>query len=75
MKRAWQTTWGGISSIVAAETRGKAAAATMRTVREMYGSKASWKSLRVVRAPEFDQWAEVDATGHCWDRRLLPRNT
>lgn len=44
-------------------------------VREVYGEKASWKGLRVVRAPEFDQWAEVDATGHAWDEKMLPRNT
>lgn len=73
MKKAWRTNWGGMESIVSAETRGQAAARTMRAVEEVYGQKQSWKGLRVRRAPEYDAWAELDATGNCWDEACLPR--
>lgn len=73
MKRAYRVTWGGIVSIVAAETRGKAGARVMQSVREVYDPRqATWNSLRVVRAPEHGAWAEVDVTLWPWHEESLP---
>lgn len=74
MKRAFRTSWGGVESIVAAETRGQAAAKTMAAAKEAgYRVGNSWKGLRVVRAPEHDAWAELDCTGVCWAEENLPK--
>lgn len=74
MKRAWRTRWGGIESIVAAETRGKAAAVTVRAALEVYSKRqVKFAEVHVRRAPEHDAWAAVDATGCCWGEQYLPR--
>jgi len=74
MKQAWRTTAMGIISIVAAETRGKAIAITMRSARSV-GYLVKFHDVKAVRAPEYNAWAEVDASGACWDEKLLQRHT
>ena len=71
---AFRTTFLGITSIVAAETRGKAIASTLKSADSAgYDVRGGWQKVRAVRAPEHDAWAEVDATGVPWDERLLPK--
>lgn len=65
MKRAYRTTWQGTVSIVAAESVAQAMSRTQASANEAgYGPR--WVDIRVVRAPEYDGWAAVDATGYCW---------
>ncbi len=71
MKRAYRTNCGGIVSVVAAESRGRAVAATVRAAGEA-GYRVRFLVVRAVRAPEYDAWAALDATGACWDEKLLP---
>lgn len=72
MKRAYRTTWNGVTSIVAAESVSQARARTTASANEAgYGAK--WIEIRVVRAPEHDAWAETTKTGHAWDERFLPK--
>jgi hypothetical protein len=71
-KVAWRTTWGGITSVVAAGTAGKAKAVTVRAAREVYPRKqVKFETVRAVRAPEYDGWAELDSTGRCWEEIIL----
>ena len=66
MKRAYRTTWGGVVSIVAAET---VAQARQRTKVSAFGAgyKPKWTEIRVMRASEYDEWAEGDSSGvACW---------
>lgn len=65
MKRAYRTTWNGVTSIVAAESRARARYATYQSAVSA-GYCLSLIDIRVVRAAEYDGWAAVDATGHCW---------
>lgn len=65
MKRAYRTTWQGIVSIVAAESVAQARSRMQAGANEVDWYPA-WVDIRVQRAPEFDGWAAVDATGHCW---------
>ena len=65
MKRAYRTTWRGIVSIVAAESVAQARSRTQATANE-FGYEPQLIDIRVQRAPEYDGWAAVDATGHCW---------
>ncbi len=72
MKRAYRTTFGGITSIVAAESRGKAIAATANAATDA-GYRVSFPEVKATRAPEHDAWAALDTTWACWDETLLPR--
>lgn len=57
MKRAYRTTWNGIVSIVAAESRtGARYARYWNAVNAGYC--LSLIDIRVRRAPEYDGWAE-----------------
>lgn len=71
MKTAWRTKAAGVESIVAAETRGKAIAMTLRSAREV-GYKVEFHEVRATRAPEHNPWAAVDSTGICWGEEFLP---
>lgn len=74
MRRAWRTTWGGIESIVSAETAGQARAKTFRAVLEVYDRKqVKFSDIRVIRAKQHDEWAAVDSTNVAWDERYLPK--
>lgn len=65
MKRAYRTTWNGFTSIVAAESVAQARSRTQATAEEAgYGPR--WVDIRVVRATEYDGWAAVDESKHCW---------
>lgn len=35
--------------------------------------RTTWIDIRVVRAPEYDGWAAVDKTGHCWAEENVPK--
>ena len=70
MKRAYRTTWQGIVSIVAAESVAQARSRTQASANEA-GYWPQWIDIRVRRAPEYDGWAAVDATGHCWAEEQL----
>jgi hypothetical protein len=74
MKRAWRTTWGGVTSIVAAETPAQAKAITHRSATDA-GYGPVWNDIWAWRAPEHDGWAEVDATGVCWAEENLPKES
>jgi hypothetical protein len=56
MKQAWRTTAAGVTSIVAAETRGKAIAITMRAAREV-GYMVAFHEVKASRVPEYNEWA------------------
>jgi hypothetical protein len=70
MKLAWRTTACGIESIVAAETRNQARS---RTARSAFDANFQVKFTEVTarRAPEYDGWAEMDASNACWDETLI----
>ena len=72
MKLAYRTSLIGITSIVAAETRAKAKAITLRCCIDA-GYRAKFVGVRAVRAPEHDGWAAIDETRHCWEEKLLPQ--
>lgn len=72
MKRAYRTTWNGITSIVAADSVSQARAMTERQARSA-GYQPGWIAIRVVRATEHDAWAAVDSSGRCWDESNLPK--
>jgi hypothetical protein len=72
MKRAWRTSVIGITSIVAAHSRGKAIAITADQAREA-GFEVAFTDVVAARAAEHDAWAEVDETNKCWDEKLLPK--
>ena len=75
MKKAWRVTFNGSVGIIASDTRSKARAAVMRLALEVYDKRdVSWVKIKVIRAPEFDGWAEQDGTGNCWDETLLPKD-
>lgn len=62
--------------IVAAETRSQAVRRVMLSVWECYrGGKngVKWTDARAVRAPQYDSWAEVDESKHCWDELAVAR--
>jgi len=71
MKKAWRVNLCGVDSIVAAETRGQAVQRTISSAREV-GYKPKWTDARCVREPKHDGWAEVDASGGCWNESNLP---
>lgn len=74
MKRAYRTTLIGITSIVSAESRGKAIARTLLSAADAgYNVRGKWKEVRAVRAPEHDEWAALDATGVLWAEANLPK--
>ncbi len=70
MKRAWRTTWNGIVSIIAAETRGQAVSRTLNSACEA-GWPAKFTAVKAVRAPEFDGWAEQDQSKTPWSEEHL----
>jgi hypothetical protein len=72
MKRAWKTTACGVTSIVAATTRGKAMAVTYRSARDV-GYRLKFSDVSAVRCPKHDGWAEVDETARCWGEEDLPK--
>lgn len=73
MKRAYRTTWNGITSIVAAESASQARRiAKASGSRSWHGPVLLWVDIETVRAPEHDDWAAVDSTGRCWDESYLP---
>lgn len=75
MKRAYRTTCWGIVSIVAAESRGKAIARTLRAIGDAgYNTAGLWGRIRAVRASEFDEWAEVDRSGDLYHEADLPKS-
>lgn len=65
MKLAYRTTWRDIVFIVAADSVAQARSQMQADANEVDWYPA-WVDIRVRRAPEFDGWAAVDATGHCW---------
>lgn len=71
MKRAWRTTLHGLTSLVVAETRGRAIAITLRSARKA-GFSSKWQQVRATRAPEYDAWAEVESAGIAWNPICLP---
>lgn len=71
LKRAYRTTVAGVTSVVAAETRGRAIARTLYAAIDA-GYRVSFPEVKATRAPEHDGWAEQDATGACWNEELLP---
>lgn len=74
MKRAYRTTWNGITSIVAAESRSQAQSRTMLSAANA-GYHPYWNDIRIARAPEYDAWAAVDETMCCWDENNLPKSS
>ena len=70
MKVAWRTTALGITAIVSAETRGKARSITHWSAT-LLDHRLKWLSVRVVRAPYLDEWAEQDSSNHPWDEADL----
>ena len=73
MKRAYRTTWNGIVSIVAAESVSQARSRTQCSANDAGYGPVDWCEIAVVRAPEHDGWAAVDATGCCWGESYLPK--
>ena len=72
MKRAYRTTWNGITSIVAAESVSQAKYRTqISACNAGFGPK--WTAIRATRAPEHDAWAAVDSSECCWDEANLPK--
>jgi len=72
VKKAFRTTWGGVTSVVAAESAAKARAVTVRAALEVYTRKqVRFVDVKVRRAAEYDEWAAADTTGHCWDEKIL----
>jgi hypothetical protein len=72
-KRAFRTQTKGLptcDSIVATESHGRARYITFATAREC-GYKVTFADIRVTRSPEFDQWAERQATGSCWTEEYV----
>lgn len=67
MKKAYCTTWNGITSIVAAESVSQARSRTQASANEA-GYGPEWCDIRVVRAPEWDEWAAVDERNVKYDR-------
>lgn len=59
MKKAHRCAWGGVVSIVAAETVAQARSTVVRAATDA-GYKPKWIDVRVVRAPEYDVWAEAE---------------
>lgn len=55
-RRAFRTHWRDITSIVSAESPGKAKLAVMRAAREV-GWESKWTEIVVRRAAELDGWA------------------
>ncbi len=74
MKKAYLVTYHRTEAVVAAETRGKALFAAVGCLREL-GYQSPLPDTKIRRAPDFDQWAEIDETGAFWDPNVLPRNT
>lgn len=74
--KAYRTTLIGLVSIVAARTPAQAKHRTLRSAHEAGYYSCRYTDVRCVRAPEFDQWAELDGSGACWDAsRLSPTPT
>lgn len=69
--RAWMTELIGVHSIVLAQTRGKARAATLAAAREAGFEVGFLDPIRVVRAKEFDRANVIP--GQCWDPEVLKR--
>ena len=69
-KRAWRASYGGLTAIYPAESRGKAGGMFIRGAGEVYG-KLPFKGLRIRRAQEFDAWAATDVQGRGWDEAIL----
>ena len=72
MKLAYRTTWSGFVAIIATESAAKAKR-KMQLQAEEANMDAKWIDIRVVRAPEYDGWAAVDKTGHCWAEENVPK--
>lgn len=72
MKKAYRTEWRGAVSIVSAETRGQAVCRTLQSASGA-GYKPRWPEITAHRAPEWDAWAEVDASEAAWDEKYLPK--
>lgn len=74
MKRAYRTTWNGIVSIVAAESERHACKRT-RFYLAFASRETKDSDIRVVRAPEWDEWAASDTSGCCWNEANLPKGS
>jgi len=73
MKRAYRVTAYGETGIIAAQTPGQAKFNLLRTLRSLgVCGPEGIRVIRVRRAPEHDEWAEVDSTGTCWTECYLP---
>lgn len=70
-KVAWRTTMHGLTSIVAAYTRGQARARTVESSRDA-GYGGDMRDVRAVRAPEHDAWASETESRACWLEEYLP---
>lgn len=71
MRRAFRTSCFKIDSIVAATSASKARYRTYLSASEVF-MNVKITDIRVVRAPEHDEWAAVDETNHPWGEAYLP---
>jgi len=62
--KAWVTTAIGISSVVFAETRGKAKATTVDSANDA-GWGVRYTQVRALRAPQWDQYADQNPHHRC----------
>lgn len=74
IRLAFRTTLSGVVSVVAADSPAQAKYRTLRSARDA-GYRVEFTDLRCRRAPEFDEWAELDGTAHPWDPKLVPTTT
>jgi hypothetical protein len=71
---AYRVVWKGYAGIRADESAGKARAATFRALLDVYHRRdVRFQDITVRRAPEWDQWAAADRTGHSWDETILAK--
>lgn len=71
MKRAWRVRLVGVETIVAATTRGRAIALTVRSAQDA-NYACRFPDAKCRRAPEHDGWAALDASNACWQEQYLP---
>ena len=66
-------TWQGIESILAAKSRNEARAAAIRSIVDAGYNAAYTDAIRVVRAGQYDGWAERQKVAKCVDEGFVQR--
>lgn len=71
---AWRTRLWGIESVVFAESRAKAKAATVRGAQGAGYAARFTDSVIAVRAPDLDALSTLNEPGRCLSERFLTRS-